>query len=181
MAKNATVLFQRREIKWQTSLCAKTSMAGRVHKSAIVQNQFEIPVLFLCPCRAGDRGKKPISCCRMEMLFRRNAPCDAYVFTTSNSPAGGHSFLRPSICFLVGDLRGSNFFGRPFVGAIIELVFYDAWGSHFRRQLKFRRQSKRAKTRRRALKIGVCRIVSRFQGIARRSRRSSSMRSANRL
>jgi len=127
MAKERTVLFKRREIKWQDIALRQTPWPGRVQQIGnCFENQFEIPVLFYVLVVLAITAKKAdLLFVVMEWLFVATRLAHAYVFTTSNLCPAARPVLycwNHYLVSYVGDLRDPNF-RRPLVGRIMRAGF----------------------------------------------------------
>ena len=122
MAKERTVLFKRREIKWQDIALRQTSWPGRVQQIGnCFENQFEIPVLFYVLVVLAIAVKKAdLLFVVMEWLFVATRLAHAYVFTTSNYvPLRGQFFIVGTIIlFLMWVIFAIQIFAGPSLGAL---------------------------------------------------------------
>ena len=122
MAKERTVLFKRREIKWQDIALRQTSWPGRVQQIGnCFENQFEIPVLFYVLVVLAIAAKKAdLLFVVMEWLFVATRLAHAYVFTTSNYvPLRGQFFIVGTIIlFLMWVIFAIQIFAGPSLGAL---------------------------------------------------------------
>ena len=122
MAKERTVLFKRREIKWQDIALRQTSWPGRVQQIGnCFENQFEIPVLFYVLVVLAIAAKKAdLMFVVMEWLFVATRLAHAYVFTTSNYvPLRGQFFIVGTIIlFLMWVIFAIQIFAGPSLGAL---------------------------------------------------------------
>jgi hypothetical protein len=122
MAKERTVLFKRREIKWQDIALRQTPWPGRVQQIGnCFENQFEIPVLFYVLVVLAITAKKAdLLFVVMEWLFVATRLAHAYVFTTSNYvPLRGQFFIVGTIIlFLMWVIFAIQIFAGPSLGAL---------------------------------------------------------------
>ncbi len=122
MAKERTVLFKRREIKWQDMALRQTQWPGRVQQIGnCFENQFEIPVLFYVLVVLAITAKKAdLLFVAMEWLFVATRLAHAYVFTTSNYvPLRGKFFIVGTIIlFLMWVIFAIQIFAGPSLGAL---------------------------------------------------------------
>ncbi len=122
MAKERTVLFKRREIKWQDIALRQTPWPDRVQQIGnCFQNQFEIPILFYVLVMLEIMTKKAgLLFVVMEWLFVATRLAHAYVFTTSNYvPLRGQFFIVGTIIlFLMWVIFAIEIFAGPSLGAL---------------------------------------------------------------
>jgi len=122
VAKERTVLFKRREIKWQDIALRQTPWPGRVQQIGnCFENQFEIPVLFYVLVVLAIAAKKAdLLFVVMEWLFVATRLAHAYVFTTSNYvPLRGQFFIVGTIIlFLMWVIFAIQIFAGPSLGAL---------------------------------------------------------------
>jgi len=122
VAKERTVLFKRREIKWQDIALRQTPWPDRVQQIGnCFQNQFEIPILFYVLVMLEIMTKKAgLLFVVMEWLFVATRFAHAYAFTTSNYvPLRGQFFIVGTIIlFLMWVIFAIQIFAGPSLGAL---------------------------------------------------------------